>query len=676
MKKLIFNLLFLLLAVAMQAQVTVTGAVTQLSNGAVVPDWFVEAIAVDSNFVEYGQAYTDQNGVYTITFPNAPNAGVFIKVSTSKACNDPNNDYDSKTVVPVNGVATADFQVCNFIAPACYAYFSYYQSAGFTFNFISYYSALDGTAPVSYAWDFGDGSTSTEAITPHTYAAEGVYPVTLTIVGENGCTSTVTQPVYVKALPFCWTNINVKLGNDSLEFVFSSPYYAVDSTATAVSYFWDFGDGATSNEANPSHTFAEQGYYIVSVYVTGSNDCVANTNIGFSTAFVPEPDCYSYIKYFQEDTTTFNFFAFNYNLLSPNGDSTSILSYAWDFGDSTTSNVAGPVHTYAQEGIYNVTLTIVTKDSCVSQACEVVFAYNCPVDTFYYGCQAMFGVNQYWSWDDSLGINDPNGGNFDPLTLSFFDYSFGGVIEWTWDFGDSTISHEQNPIHTYAADGNYLVTLTIKTVDGCESTTAYHVYVGDSAPWEPEWDCQALFLPLPDSIGSNGFQFFDLSYAPNAIMNWAWDFGDGGYSNEQNPFHTYNQAGIYTVTLKIASDSCSSVLSYTLDTKSPWNFNATPATLGLAAITISTNAPLALSGLKVFPNPATDLLRLGFSTEQAGDYELRVTNIAGQLLSRQAYQVVNGANLLTTDVSNLVPGLYFATLRTDDQVQTVRFVKE
>jgi PKD repeat protein len=498
----------------------------------------------------------------------------------------------------------------------------------------------------------------------------------LTVVGVNGCISTVTQPVFVKELPFCWTYIDVELGNDDLEFVFSSTYYAADSTETPVSYLWTFSDGTTSTEATPAHTFAEEGYYIVSVEVTGSNGCVATTDLGFSTAFVPEPDCFSYIKYAQQDSTTFNFFAFNYNVLNPNGDSTSILSYTWDFGDSTTSNVANPTHTYAQQGIYNVTLTVVTQDSCISHAGEVVFAYNCPVDTFYYGCQAMFGVNQYWGWGDSLGINDPNGGNFDPLTLSFFDYSFGSVIEWTWDFGDSTTSNVQNPTHTYAAEGDYLVTLTIKTVDGCESTTAYHVYVGDSAPWEPEWDCQALFIPLPDSLGSNGFQFFDLSYASNPITNWVWDFGDGGFSYEQNPFHTYNEAGIYTVTLKIGSDSCSSVLSYTLNTESPWNFNATPATLGLAATVTSTKTPLALAGLKVFPNPATDLLRIGFSTEQAGDYELRITNIAGQLLNRQGYQVVNGTNLLTTDVSKLVPGLYFATLRTDDQVQTVRFVKE
>jgi hypothetical protein len=676
MKKLIFNLLFLLLACAMQAQVSVTGTVTQLSNGAVVPNWYVDAIAVDSNYVGYGEAFTDQNGVYTITFPDAPNAGVFIKVSTNKACNDPNNDYDSKTVVPVNGVATADFQICNFAAPECYAFFSYYQSAGLNFNFNSYYFGVDSIIPLSYAWDFGDGTTSTEANPQHVYPSEGVYPVTLTVVGVNGCISTVTQPVFVKELPFCWTFIDVELGNDSLEFVFSSNYYAIDSNATAVSYVWTFSDGFTSTEATPAHTFAEEGYYIVSVEVTGSNGCVATTDLGFSTAFVPEPDCFSYIKYAQQDSTTFNFFAFNYNVLNPNGDSTSILSYAWNFGDSTTSNVANPVHTYAQQGIYNVTLTVVTKDSCLSQACEVVFAYNCPVDTFYYGCQAMFGVNQYWGWDDSLGINDPNGGNFDPLTLSFFDYSFGGVIEWTWDFGDSTISHEQNPTHTFATDGNYLVTLSIKTVDGCESSTSYYVYVGNTAPWTPEWNCQALFIPLPDSLGSNGFQFFDLSYAPSPIINWAWDFGDGGFSSEQNPFHTYNQAGVYTVTLKIASDSCSSVISYTIDTQSPWNFNASPATLGLAANTSSTKTPLALSGLKVFPNPATDLLRIGFSTEQAGNYELRISNMTGQLMHRQQYNVVNGNNLLTTDVSKLVPGMYTATIFTENRVQTVRFVKE
>jgi hypothetical protein len=103
----------------------------------------------------------------------------------------------------------------------------------------------------------------------------------------------------------------------------------------------------------------------------------------------------------------------------------------------------------------------------------------------------------------------------------------GIVQSWNWNFGDGTTSTEQNPVHTYATEGLYTVTLSVVTLDGCESTISFEIYIGDDSPWVPELDCQALFIPMPDSIGGNGIQFFDLSYAFNPIQSWSWDFGDG-----------------------------------------------------------------------------------------------------------------------------------------------------
>lgn len=675
MKKFSFIWIFLLYIGALDAQVTVSGKVTQISDGAPVANWVVQAFAEDSLLASYGEASTDQNGNYSISLSG--NDNVPLKVFTFKACNNPNTgDYEVRLVQAVNGVATADFQICNFDQPDCFAYFSYYMISGLDVQFFSdYYSFTDSLAPVSYQWDFGDGKFSTEENPVHTYAASGVYNVSLTVVGAGGCVATLTSQAFITAVPTCWAYIDIDLGQDSLQFVFSAPYADIDSSNNAISYAWDFGDGSTSTEAQPTHTFAQEGFYVVSVLVSGENGCTATAQFPFSTDYQPAPDCYAYLKSWQQDSTTFQFFAYGYNVHFPYNDSTAILSYHWEFGDSTSSDVANPIHQYAAQGIYNVCLTIVSADSCVAETCSVVFAYNCPIDTFYYGCQAMFGAFPYYG-NDSIFVIDPTLG-YDPLTFVFYDYSFGGVTSWNWDFGDGSTSQEQNPVHTYAQEGTYTVTLHIETIDGCESTASYLVYAGTNAPWDPEWGCQALFIPLPDSLGGNGFQFFDLSFAPNPITYWAWDFGDGTSSNEQNPFHVYNQEGTYTVTLKIASDSCTSIISLELDTKAPWNFNNKPVALGLGAQVTATNTPQAfLSDLKLFPNPVAQQMQLAFKAEEAADYTLRIYNATGQLVQNQQYTLQAGPNVLRCETGKLAPGMYMATLRTANKEQSVRFVKQ
>jgi PKD repeat protein len=668
MKQYFFNLLLLLFALTVQAQpaVTVTGSVTQVSDGSPVEGWTVYAVSGDSILYSEGIGTTDQNGDYSIVLTGFPSAPSEVFVYTWKACNDPNGDFDSQVATVVNGACSADFQVCNLPPPNCTVWVDYYPISDLTVQFSSYYYSLDSASAVSYLWDFGDGFTSTDANPVHTYAQEGVYTVTLIATGDDGCTATTVTQVFLQNFQFCWAYINFAPGNDSLEFNFSAEYYGYDSLNTAVSYLWNFGDGTTSTEANPSHTYATEGFYIVSVEVTGADGCSAYAEFPFSTDFQPNPDCFAYILYAQTDTTTFHFDALAYGW----NDSTTIVSYLWDFGDGSTSTDASPVHTYAAQGIYNVLLTVETAEGCEAHACDVVFAYNCPVDTFWYGCQAMFGIG--YPGIDSTG--NPTGGN--SLQVQFYDLSFGVANSWNWNFGDGDTGTQQNPVHTYAQEGIYIVTLSITTVDGCESSATYEIYVGDNAPWDPEWDCQALFFPIPDSLGSNGFQFFDLSYSPSPIQTWTWNFGDGTSSNEQNPFHVYSQPGVYTVSLTITADSCNSVISFDIDTESPWNFNNQPAILGKAGSVTSIKTPQVFDALKAFPNPATNDLHLVFNAQTGGDYELRITDISGKVLTVNQLNSVSGANATKVDVSGLVPGIYLAELRAADRVQTIKFVKQ
>ncbi|MDX1910021.1 MAG: PKD domain-containing protein [Saprospiraceae bacterium] len=452
---------------------------------------------------------------------------------------------------------------------------------------------------------------------------------------------------------------------DSLTFQFSGYYYAWDSIQ-GVSWLWDFGDGNTSTEQNPTHTYAQDGFYIVTLTVTGADGCVATVSYAVETTFNGFPDCIGYIMYSQIDTTTFDFSALIYD---GDGNLTLASSYLWDFGDGNTSNDPSPTHTYADEGVYTVQLHATTLGGCELHACNVVFAFDCPIDTFWYGCQAMFYVGY---GTDSIVVWPPQ----DPLTLSFFDISWGAAQSWAWDFGDGNTSTVQNPTHTYAAEGVYTVTLSIITIDGCESETSFEICVGNDCWGVPDFECQALFIPLPDSLGGNGLQFIDLSVAPVAIQSWSWNFGDGNSSNEQNPYHIYDQPGIYTVTLTIEADSCISSISFDVDTENPWLFANDPARLGVAPGAVSVKEQLLLEEIKLFPNPAQDNISLVFNSQKALAYELRISDLTGKTLRRTQQQANAGLNAIQLNVEPLLPGLYLAEIRSGESVQTLKFVKQ
>jgi len=140
-----------------------------------------------------------------------------------------------------------------------------------------------------------------------------------------------------------------------------------------------------------------------------------------------------------------------------------------------------------------------------------------------------------------------------PLTVNFSDLSSGPIASWLWNFGDGGASTSQNPSHTYSAGGTYTVSLTVTsaTCNDTETKTGYIIILGGPT---------AAFVGAPTS-GSAPLtvNFTDQSINdPNAgALQYAWNFGDGGTSNQQNPSHTYSAPGIYTVMLDV-SNNCRS----------------------------------------------------------------------------------------------------------------------
>ncbi|MCE3227391.1 MAG: domain containing protein [Bacteroidetes bacterium] len=126
---------------------------------------------------------------------------------------------------------------------------------------------------------------------------------------------------------------------------------------TASSYMWNFGDGQTSNQPNPSHVYTKQGKYNVSLTVIGTSGCVSSMSYVQKIGF-PATSCIA--------TATANATGGNTISFSSNAQGTMPFGRLWNFGDGTTSTSANPVHTYAFGGSYPVSLRVIDGNNDTS----------------------------------------------------------------------------------------------------------------------------------------------------------------------------------------------------------------------------------------------------------------------------------------------------------------------
>ncbi|AAM07055.1 PKD domain-containing protein [Methanosarcina acetivorans] len=140
----------------------------------------------------------------------------------------------------------------------------------------------------------------------------------------------------------------------------------------------------------------------------------------------------------------------------------------------------------------------------------------------------------------------------DPLTVNFTDQSTGTPTSWFWDFGDGVNSTEQSPVHTYTAEGNYSVKLTVTNADGSdEGLKTDYITVSKSSIPVPE-PVAAFTADVTNGSAPLTVNFTDQS--TNSPTSWLWDFGDGANSTEQNPVHTYSTEGTYSVNLTVTNE--------------------------------------------------------------------------------------------------------------------------
>lgn len=215
------------------------------------------------------------------------------------------------------------------------------------------------------------------------------------------------------------------------------------SPAAAVnSWFWDFGDGNTSTQQNPTHTYGAPGPYRVCLSIGTTAGCTAT--YCDSTVFGGGGgSCSAFFGVNNTSGCSFIFYDSSYA-------AAGVAQAIWDFGDGNTATGSNPSHTYAANGTYNVCLTIIANDSCINTYCYTVTCGGAPA------CQASY----YW-FPDTTG----------QYTIILVNTSTGSGLSYFWDFGDGDSSSQQYPSHVYAGPGSYTVCLTVYNAFlGCSST--------------------------------------------------------------------------------------------------------------------------------------------------------------------------------------------------------------
>lgn len=382
---------------------------------------------------------------------------------------------------------------------------------------------------ITYAWDFGDGSTANTKTPSHAYAQPGTYTVTLTVTDAFGATSTATISVVVTQInrpPVA--NAGGPYGaNDGTPISFNGAG-STDPDNNITTYSWSFGDGSTATGSTPSHTFVQPGTYTVTLTVTDAKGATSTSTVSVViTQGNRPPVANAGGPYTADNTVTINFSGAG----STDPDN-NLSTYSWDFGDGSTATGATPSHAFASPGTYTVTLTVTDAGNLTSTAAVsvVVTQINRP---------PMASAGGPYAADSTVNVNFDGSGSTDPDN---------NISTYSWDFGDGSAATGSTTSHAYAQPGTYTVTLTVTDAKGATSTSTVSAVIAQiNRP--PVANAGGPYsVAVNDPVNLNGGGSTD---PDGDTLTYSWNFGDSSNGTGSPAPHTYTQVGDYTVTLTV-----------------------------------------------------------------------------------------------------------------------------
>jgi len=298
----------------------------------------------------------------------------------------------------------------------------------------------EASATISnYTWSFGDGNGSSEKSPKHTYVESGKYSIGLTVMDIHGCSATEYFMDYLEVSVPLSLNVSAS-STQACSAPLTTTFTPTVSGGTAESYSWSFGDGESSDERNPQHTYTADGSYDVTFSAATTTGCESSVT---KSKFIN-------INTFEADFSITGALCTNSEITFNGTGNTPVTSWEWDFGDGTNGSGATAVKTYTTDGTYTVKMTATNEIGCVYEKTQTIVVNVLPT--------VSISADKTHLCEES------------DRKVQFTDNSTGGV-SWIWDFGDEAQSTSQNPEHIYANEGVYEVTLSFTDANSCTATS-------------------------------------------------------------------------------------------------------------------------------------------------------------------------------------------------------------
>lgn len=548
-------------------------------------------------------------------------------------------------------------------------------------------------ANVQYRWQVnkGDGTgfqnitddniymgSATTDLTVNQLTAEMADDLFQLVISSNCFPSIQSEPIPLSLQPNPSALFDFTINGNIVNFT--------NASTNATDYFWDFGDGQTSDAENPDHTFVQSGDYTVTLIAI--NDCDSSTfsqNVNLNVQ--PSADFNATTRQgCQPLSVTFE-----------NTSSANASSFIWILPGAVPnfSTQKNPTVTYNTGGTYGVTLI----------ASNAGGTDTLRQDSFIFVQQAPTASFDIFSNELIISLNNTS----------------NDADSYAWNFGDDATSTEKNPMHTYSKPGNYTITLTVTNACGSQSISknstvgavpaalftvnrpngcAPHLVnfsdissgVYESLMWEfpggtppvstaanpqvvyaspGQYDVRLIVngalgndtlynmayinvLPSPVPLFSymvNGNTVTFNNTSSNA-QNYQWTFGDGQSSTLQNPVHNFMNGGIYTVTLNASNAYCGRSTSQTI------------------AVGLNRVEDLRESGILVFPNPTHNQLFINAENLQQ-NLQYRFYNLQGRLLL--SGNIIGETAL---DVMAFANGMYLLQLQSENKIWITKIIKQ
>ena len=374
-------------------------------------------------------------------------------------------------------------------------------------NFIDFTNSSIGYT--SSVWDFGNGDTTNSINPTYSYPISGNYPVTLVVYNSFGCSDDSTLgPLVINPTPLLNAVIDSNLTCDSsYNFTFSGS----SSNSVISNWEWFFGDGldSISSNSNIQHSYNSTGLFAPSVIATTINGCIDSFNLD-TINILPKED-YSFFSDILSGCPPLDV---NFTI-SP---SNNIQNITWDFDDGNIiSGTASANNQYISNGVYYPIATIESNNGCIQdvQFPNSINLSNAPIGTF----------------------NVSNFSGCPPLDVQF-DVNTSVSNTFYIDFGDGFFGANSNSVsHTYNDNGTFTPTLIITDSNNCQNNINMDTVLSGVSEID-------FIASVNEGCASLEVNFLSTSNADT----YYWDFGDSTYSTDENPDHTYDFEGNYSVT--------------------------------------------------------------------------------------------------------------------------------